>query len=339
MKNETGFQEVASSPFLASSPFKSNLPSSSKPTTLGHVQPGSLGYMQAGSMGHMQNGVLGHLTSGPLGHMQNGSLGNVTSGPLGHMQNGVVGHLTSGPLGHMQNGSLGTVTSGALVHVQAGSLGHVNSGAPGHVQTGSYMTLAPTVNPANICLPNSQQNKVSDGAVASQVRPSIEIKEELLSGQQLEGSAYTVQWRDHCPTCGVKMVNSDHFDAKGVCKRKVSWEKKGLKTRCKYCNESSHWIDGCPFLSSFCFRCWCWGHTDGCHDKLDQKFISSLLDSYSKYRLMFHPGVKEHNLPANTKTKEGWRYLGSRAELVIIAENLQPDGTYQPWLHPSWNQF
>jgi len=43
MKNETGFQEVASSPFLASSPFKSNLPSSSKPTTLGHVQPGFFG--------------------------------------------------------------------------------------------------------------------------------------------------------------------------------------------------------------------------------------------------------------------------------------------------------
>ena len=77
----------------------------------------------------------------------------------------------------------------------------------------------------------------------------------------------------------------------------------------------------------------------GRYNHLLSVVLTADLKTFVNSRLMFHPGVKEHSLPANTRTKEGWRYLGSRAELLIIAENLQPDGTYQPWLHPEWNKF
>ena len=55
-----------------------------------------------------------------------------------------------------------------------------------------------------------------------------------------------------------------------------------------------------------------------------------------QFRLMFHSATKEHIPPANLKKGDGWRYQGTRADLVSYAENIQPEGTFQPWLNVNW---
>ncbi|XP_023346760.1 uncharacterized protein LOC111715644 [Eurytemora carolleeae] len=163
----------------------------------------------------------------------------------------------------------------------------------------------------------------------------VEIKAELLALKELEGSASTVQWKGFCVSCGAR-GSTEHYDVHNKCKKLLSWEKKGFKANCKYCNENTHWVDGCPYLASFCFRCWCWGHMDACHAKFDDEFINSLKESYSQHRLMFHSATKEHIPPANLKKGDGWIYQGTRADLVSYAENIQPEGTFQPWLNINW---
>merc|ERR1719334_2457495 len=120
------------------------------------------------------------------------------------------------------------------------------------------------------------------------------------------------------------ILHHQHYDDDGECKKKVSFGKKGLKVSCEYCNESTHWIAACSSLCSFCFRCWCWGHTDQCHENFDEKYINPLINSYNKLRSSFHPGAKEHMLPINVMSMNGSRYTGTKQDLVYIANKLDP---------------
>ena len=43
-------------------------------------------------------------------------------------------------------------------------------------------------------------------------------------------------------------------------------------------------------------------------------------------------------MPNNQKKKDVWRFGGTKADLVEIAEKyLKMGGTFQPWLHTGWS--